>query len=124
LPGGRDERRDRALGDASDRHPIERDRRGAGAAVGGVDVDGIGEDFEREPRRLGRLVGQHDGARAGVEHHRDVSAVDLRRDRETSAAAARDLDGAPPGGGATRQELGEDALCDVGEFEAIGIPEQ
>src|SRR5262249_4534798 len=48
LPGLGDERRDRALADAADRQSVERDRRGAGAAVRGLDIDGIVEDFERE----------------------------------------------------------------------------
>ena len=42
---------------------------GAGAAVGGVDADRIGQNFERQAGGLGGLLGQHDGARAGVEHH-------------------------------------------------------
>ncbi len=50
--------------------PVERDRRGAGAAVGGVDVDRIVQHFERQAGGLGGLLGQHDRARAGVEHHR------------------------------------------------------
>ena len=67
---------------------------GAGAAVGGVDIDGIGQHFERQARGLGGLLGQHDRARAGVEHHGDARAVDLRRHLEVAAAAAHDLDGA------------------------------
>src|SRR5262249_5584580 len=66
LPGLGDERGDRALDDAADRQSVERDRRGAGAAVRGVDVDGIVEDFERKARGLCRLVGEDDCARAGV----------------------------------------------------------
>ncbi len=70
LAGLRDQRRHRALDDAADREAVERDGGGAGAAVGGVDLHRVGQHFERQARGLGGLLGQHDRARAGVEHHR------------------------------------------------------
>ncbi len=66
----RDQRRHVALHDAADADGLQRHRRGAGAPVGGLDGHRIGQHFERQSRRLGRLVGQHHRACAGVEDHR------------------------------------------------------
>ena len=94
------------------------------AAIGGVDLNRIVEDFERQARRLGRFLGEHDRTRAGIEHHRDARAVDLGRDRETAAAAARNFDRAPPGRCATRHELGEHPVGDIAQLETIGVSQQ
>ena len=81
----RHQRVDRTLDQAADGDAVERDRRRTGAAVGGVDAGGIGEHFERQAGGFGVLAGQHDGAGAGVEHHGDPRAVDLRGDVEVAA---------------------------------------
>ena len=122
LAGLRDQRRHRALDDAADGEAVERHRRGAGAAVRGVDLDRIGQHFERQAGGLGGLLRQHDGAGAGVEHHRDARAVDLRRHLEIAAAAAHDLDrSAAAHGGAAGHQLGHHAVADVAQFAAIGV---
>ena len=64
---------------------------GAGAAVRGIDLHRIGQQLERQAGGLGGLLREHDGARAGVEHHGDARAVDLRRHLEIAAAPAHDL---------------------------------
>src|SRR5262249_15122174 len=80
--------------------------------------------FEREARGLGGLVGEDDGARAGVEHHGNVRAVDLRGNRESSAARARDFDRPSPRCGTTRDEFGEHPLADLAQLETIGVSER
>ena len=85
LAGLRHQRVDRTLDQAADGDAVERDRRGAGAAVGGVDADRIVEHFERQAGGLGVVAGEHDRARAGIEHHGDPRAVDLRGDGEIAA---------------------------------------
>ena len=77
---------------AADREAVERHRRGARAAVGGVDVDRIVQHLDRQAGGLGGLLRQHHRARAGVEHHRHPRAVDVRGDREIAAAPAHDFD--------------------------------
>ncbi len=78
----------------ADRDAVERDGGRAGAAVRGVDLHVVGQQFERQAGGLGGILGQHHRARAGVEHHRHPRAVDLRRHLEVAGAAAHDLHGA------------------------------
>ena len=118
----RDQRRNRALGNAADRYSIERDRRGPRAPVRGVYVDGVIEEFERKPGGFGRLLGENHRARPRVEHHWDARPVDLRGKREASAAAARDLDGSSLADRPAGDELGEHLLTDVAQFEPVRVP--
>ena len=93
----RHQRLDRALDQAADGDAIERDRRRARAPVGGVDVGRVGEHFERQAGGLGVVAREYDRAGAGIEHHGDARAVDLRGYVEVAAGRARNLDGAPVG---------------------------
>ena len=79
------------LDELADREAIERQPRRLGVAAGGFDVDIVFEHFQRQPDRLGGLLGQHHRGRAGVDHHRRVDAVDLGVQREFAGLAARDL---------------------------------
>ena len=103
------------LGDAPDRDAIERHRRRARAAVRGLDVDGVGEHFERQAGCLRGILGEHHGGRAGIEHHREARAVDLRRHLEVPAAAARDFDRKPARHRPSRDQLGEHALANLAQ---------
>jgi hypothetical protein len=122
LTGLRDQRRHCAFDDIADCQAIERDGGGAGAAVGGVDVDRVGQEFKRQSRGLRRLLGEHDGGRAGVEHHGDARAVDLGRHLEVAAAAAHDLYASLAAHrSAARDQFREHAIADAAELGAIGI---
>ena len=83
----RHQRRHRAFGQAADGEAVERHRRRAGAAVGGVDIDRVVEHLDRQAGGLGRFLGEHHRACAGVEHHRHSRAVDVRSHGEVAAAA-------------------------------------
>ena len=80
------------LDEAADREAIERDRRRPRAPIGGFDVGRVGEHLERQTGGLGVLACEHHGTRAGVEHHGDVCAVDLRGHVEIAVHRAGDFD--------------------------------
>ena len=88
LAARHDQRRDRALDKASDREAIQRQPRRLGVAADGLERHVVVQQFEREPRRLGGLVGEHHGGRAGVDHHRHLDAVDPGVEPEFAAVAA------------------------------------
>src|SRR5262249_58371567 len=75
-----------------EKQPVERDGRGAGAAVGGVDGYGVVEHFQRETGSFRCLLREYDGASASIEAHQDARTRHLRRHGEAAAASARDLD--------------------------------
>ena len=122
LAGLRHQRVDGAFDQAADGDAIERHRRGAGAAIGGVDVDRVVEHFERQAGSLGVLAGEHNRARAGVEHHRYPRAVDLRRSmakspplvRATSTVRPCEIDVAG-------HKIGQHPVGDIVELEAVGV---
>ncbi len=120
-PGLRDQRRHRALGQPADGEAVERHRRRAGAAVGGIDVDGVVEHFERQAGGLGGFLREHHRARAGIEHHRHARAVDMRADREIAAAAAHDFDVAAVAGDMAGHQFGDDAVADIAQLEAVAV---
>ena len=101
----------------------QRHRGGARAAVRGVDAR-IVQHFERQAGGLRGFLRQHDRARAGVEHHRDARAVDLGRDLEFAALAARDLDRAAARRRAAGHEFGQHAVADVAQIEAVGVADR
>ena len=91
LPVRHHQRRHRAFDQLADGEPIERQPRRLGVAARGLEVDVIFEQFERKAGRLRRFIGQDDGSRAGVDHHRGSHAVDLRLQREFAGLPAGDL---------------------------------
>ena len=121
LSGLRHQRRHRALGQSADGEAIERHRRRARAAIGGVDIDRIVEHFDRQAGGLGRFLRQHHRACAGVEHHRHARAVDMRGHREVAAMAAHDFDIAAVAGHVARHQFRDHAVGDVAQFEAVAV---
>jgi len=114
----------RALFDSADRETVERDRRGARAPIRGIDRDRVGQHFQWQSGRLGGLLGEHDRARAGIEHEGNARAVDLGDDREISAGAAREFHRAPAGRGVARHQLGHDTVGNGAQLEAIGVSDR
>ncbi len=98
-----------------------RTERGAGAAVGGLDRHRIGQHLDRQAGGLGILAAEHDRACAGIEHHGDRHAVDLRAHVEVARHGARDLDGAAMGDDVAGNKLRLDALGDLAQFEPVGV---
>ncbi len=84
---------------------VERQPRRLGVSAGGLDIDVIFEQFERQPGGLRGLIGQHHRGRAGIDHHRRGDAVDPGLQREFAALAARDLHGARRRLGALAQQV-------------------
>ena len=92
---------------------VERDRRGARAAIGGIDIDRIGEHFDRQAGGLGGFLGQHHRACAGVEHHRDARAVDAAyATAKSPPLPAHDFDRAAMRRGAAGNQFGQHAVAD------------
>ena len=120
----RDERGHVALNNAADADGLQRHRCGAGAPIGGLDRHRIGQHLERQSRGLGRLLGQHDRARAGVEDHGHARAIDLRCHHEIAARAARHLDDAAAGRRVAGQEFCHHAVGDVAQLEAVGVADR
>ena len=84
---------------------VERQPRRLGVSAGGLDVDVIFEQFQRQAGGLGGLIGQHHRGRAGVDHHRGGDAVDPGLQREFAALSARDLHGARGAGAPLAQQF-------------------
>ena len=91
LPVRHHQRRHRTLDQLADRQAVERQPGRLGMSAGGLDVDVIFEQLQRQSGGLGGLVGQHHRGRAGVDHHRGGDAVDPGLEREFAALPARDL---------------------------------
>ena len=81
----------------------------------------IGEHFERQAGGLGVLAGEHNRAGAGVEHHRNPRAVDLRVDVEVAIEGARDLHGAAVGDDVAGHELRHHPVGDIAQLEPVGV---
>ena len=75
----------------------------------------------RQTGRLGGFLREHHRARAGVEHHRYLGAVDLGADREIATMAAHDFDAAAVPGDVARHQFGHHAVADVAQFEAVAV---
>ncbi len=84
------------------------------------------QHFERQPGGLGRLRGEHHRARAGVEHHPDPRAVDLRVDEIFAAAPAHDLDRAADLHRSARDEVRQHPIADLAQVrpERVGDRKQ
>ncbi len=87
------QRRHGTLDELADGEAIERQACRLGVSAGGLDIDVVFEQFQRQAGGLGRFIGQHDGRRAGVDHHRSVDAIDPGLQRKFTTLPARDLDG-------------------------------
>src|SRR3569833_1424019 len=61
-------------------------------ATGGLDLDVVSGKIERQPCSLRSLISEHDGGRAGVDHHRCIDAIDLGAEREFAVMRAGDMD--------------------------------
>ena len=87
-------RRHRTLDKLADRQAIERQPCRPGVSTGGLDLDVIFEQFQRQPGGLRRLVGQYNPGRAGIDHHRSGDAVDPGLQCKLTGLSACDLHGA------------------------------